>query len=111
VTSIGGRDRAGVPELGGQGGPDPGRGVGRGVLAQHDGHVQPGRVVDDLVLADLQQLRERRPQPERVDRDRASARPGRVMTSSLRPSTAAIRAQGSPSGFGPPARVTESVSS
>jgi hypothetical protein len=52
-----GRDRAGVAELGGQGGPDPGRGVGRGVRAQHDGHVQPGRVVDDLVLADLQQLR------------------------------------------------------
>ena len=75
MTSIGGRDRAGVPELGGQGGPDPGRGVGRGVLAAPDGHVQPGRVVDDLVLADLQQLRERRLQPERVDRDRASDRP------------------------------------
>ena len=103
-----GRDGAGVAELAVKGLPDPGRGVGRGPLAERDPHLEPGRLVDDLVLVDLQQFGERRPQPERVDRDPAA---GRVTTSSLRPSTEAMRAYGSPSGLGPPARVTESVSS
>src|ERR671935_3722 len=37
------------------------------------------------------------------------AAPGSWMMSSLRPSTAAIRCQGSPAGWGPAASVTESV--
>jgi len=102
------RDRAGVAELSGQGVLDPGRDVGRGRVAQRDRDVQAVGVVDDLVLADLQQLGERCLEPERVDRDPAA---GRVTSSSLRPSTAAMRAYGRPSGLGPPARVTESVSS
>jgi hypothetical protein len=61
--------------------------------------VQPGRVVDDLVLADLQQLRERRPQPERVDRGRASAGPGQG------DDVVAAAVDGGDAGIGQPERV------
>ena len=67
------RDRAGVAELSGQGVLDPGRDVGRSRVAQRDRDVQAVGVVDDLVLADLQQLGERCLEPERVDRDPAAA--------------------------------------
>ena len=69
------RDRAGVAELSGQGVLDPGRDVGRGRVAQRDRDVQAVGVVDDLVLADLQQLGEGCLEPERVDRDPAAGRP------------------------------------
>jgi hypothetical protein len=73
--------------------------------------VQAVGVVHDLVLADLEELRERRLQPERVHGDLAAA--GRRQGDDV--VTAAVdggdTAWGSPSGFGPPARMTEAVSS
>jgi hypothetical protein len=67
--------------------------------------------VDDLVLAHLQQLGERRSQPERVDRDPAAA--GRrqaddVVAAPVDRGDAGVR---QPERVGPAGQVTESVSS
>jgi hypothetical protein len=73
--------------------------------------VQAGGVVHDLVLTDIEESRERRLEPERVHGDLAAV--GRrqgddVVAAAVHRGDTGI---GSPSGFGPPARVTESVSS
>ena len=73
--------------------------------------MQAVGVVDELVLADLQEPGVRCLEPERVDRDPAAAGRRQGDDAAAAPSTAAMRAYGRPSGLGPPARVTESVSS
>jgi hypothetical protein len=87
-----GRDRAGVAQLADQGGPDAGRGAGRGVLAQHDGDVQAGRVVDDLVLRTSSSSDNGARSRNGCTATSPPPAAGRVMTSSLRPSTLARRA-------------------
>jgi hypothetical protein len=73
VTSMGDGSAPASRSSPARGGLDAGREARRGRAAQQERDVQAVGVVHDLVLADLEELRERRLQPERVHGDLAAA--------------------------------------